>query len=49
VVEGFGRPDAPARLRADRVGSGWDGVLDVDVLARVCARGRGFTRRSAAT
>jgi len=45
VVEGFGQPDAPARLRADRVGSGWDGVLDAGVLARVCARGRGSTRR----
>jgi hypothetical protein len=40
VLDGFGEPDAPARVLADRVDSGCDGVLDLDVLARVVARGR---------
>jgi HAD superfamily hydrolase (TIGR01509 family) len=40
VVDGFGEPDAPARVLADRVDSGCDGVLDLDVLAGVLARGR---------
>jgi len=44
VVEGFGEPGSPARLRADHVGSGWNGVLDAEVLARVGARGRGSKR-----
>jgi len=41
VVEGFGTPDAPAALRGDQVASGWAGVLDAAVLARVWHRGRG--------
>jgi len=41
VVDGFGRPGAPAEARTDRVDSGWDGVLDAAVLGRVLARGRG--------
>jgi len=45
VVDGFGRPDAPAGLRVDRVDSGFEGVLDANVLAQVCVRGRGSNRR----
>jgi len=41
VVDGFGEPAAPADVRADRVGSGWAGVLDADVLSQVWAHGRG--------
>jgi len=41
VVDGFGEPGEPADVRADRVGSGWAGVLDADVLSQVWARGRG--------
>ncbi len=41
VVDGFGEPGTPAGVRVDRVDSGWDGALDVAVLARVLARGRG--------
>ncbi|MGI9022937.1 MAG: HAD-IA family hydrolase [Acidimicrobiales bacterium] len=41
VVDGFGEPDAPAGVVADRVDSGWDGLLDAAVLARVLSRGRG--------
>ena len=41
VLDGFGEPDAPARVLADRVDSGCEGVLDVEVLARVLAGGRG--------
>jgi HAD superfamily hydrolase (TIGR01509 family) len=40
VLDGFGEPDAPARVVADRVDSGCEGVLDLDVLARVLAGGR---------
>ncbi len=40
VIDGFGEPGAPAHSVADRVDSGFDGILDADVLARVCARGR---------
>jgi HAD superfamily hydrolase (TIGR01509 family) len=43
VLDGFGEPDAPARVVADRVDSGCDGVLDLDVLTRVLARGRART------
>jgi HAD superfamily hydrolase (TIGR01509 family) len=41
VLDGFGEPDAPARVMADRVDSGCDGVLGIDVLGRVLARGPG--------
>ena len=41
VLDGFGEPEEPARVVADRVESGCDGVLDLEVLARVLARGRG--------
>ena len=41
VLDGFGAPDAPARVLADRVASGCDGVLDLEVLTRVLAGGRG--------
>jgi HAD superfamily hydrolase (TIGR01509 family) len=41
VLDGFGDPEAPARVLADRVDSGCDGVLDLDVLSRVLAGGRG--------
>ena len=41
VLDGFGEPDEPARVLADRVESGCDGVLDLDVLTRVLAGGRG--------
>ena len=41
VLDGFGEPEAPAGVVADRVDSGCDGVLDLDVLARVLAAGRG--------
>jgi HAD superfamily hydrolase (TIGR01509 family) len=44
VVEGFGEPGSPARLRADHVDSGFDGIIDAEVLARVCARGRASKR-----
>lgn len=44
VVEGFGEPGSPARLRADHVDSGFDGILAAEVLARVCARGRASKR-----
>jgi HAD superfamily hydrolase (TIGR01509 family) len=40
VLDGFGEPGEPARVLADRVESGCDGVLDLEVLARVVARGR---------
>ena len=40
VLDGFGEPDAPARVLADRVDSGCDGVLDAAVLGRVLERGR---------
>jgi len=40
VVDGFGETGTPAHGVADRVDSGFDGVLDAAVLARVCARGR---------
>jgi len=43
VVDGFGGPGSPAALLADRVDSGWNGVLDAAVLGRVGARGRGRT------
>lgn len=35
VVDGFGTPGAPARVVADRVRSGFDGVVDVGVLRRI--------------
>ncbi len=41
VLDGFGEPDAPARVLADRVESGCEGVLDLDVLSRVLTAGRG--------
>ncbi len=41
VVDGFGEPGEPAALVADRVGGGWAGVLDADVLSQVWAQGRG--------
>jgi hypothetical protein len=40
VVDGFGEPDAPARVLADRVDSGCTGVLDGAVLRRVLGGGR---------
>ncbi len=41
VVDGFGEPEEPAAVLADRIGSGWTGILDADVLSQVWARGRG--------
>ena len=43
VLDGFGEPDAPARVLADRVDSGCEGVLDAAVLGRVLERGRART------
>ena len=40
VLDGFGEPDRPARVLADRAATGCNGVLDVDVLARVAASGQ---------
>ena len=40
VLDGFGEPDRPAEVLADRAGTGCDGILDVDVLARVAAGAR---------
>ncbi|MFN2608028.1 MAG: HAD-IA family hydrolase [Acidimicrobiales bacterium] len=40
VVDGFGEPAAPARVVADRVGSGCTGVVDLAVLTAVLASGR---------
>ncbi|HWC11906.1 MAG TPA: HAD-IA family hydrolase [Acidimicrobiales bacterium] len=41
VLDGFGEPDARARVLADRVQSGCEGVLDLQVLTRVLEGGRG--------
>jgi HAD superfamily hydrolase (TIGR01509 family) len=41
VVDGFGTPETPATVLADRVGSGFDGMVDVAVLERVAAGHRG--------
>jgi hypothetical protein len=35
VLDGFGEPDTPATVLADRAGTGCDGVLDAAVLERV--------------
>lgn len=35
VLDGFGEPGQPARVTADRRGTGCEGVLDVDVLRRL--------------
>ncbi len=35
VLDGFGEPDAPARVLADRRGTGCAGVLDVESLTRL--------------
>ena len=35
VLDGFGEPDAPAQMLADRAGTGCDGVLTLEVLERV--------------
>ncbi len=37
VLDGFGNPDAPAKVVADRCNTGCDGVLDAVALARVLA------------
>ncbi|MGI9033598.1 MAG: HAD-IA family hydrolase [Acidimicrobiales bacterium] len=37
VVDGFGAPDAPARVLADWVGTGCEGVVDLAVLERLAA------------
>ncbi len=41
VVDGFGEPDAAAGLLSDRVECRWEGLLDVSVVSRVLAAGRG--------
>ncbi len=41
VVDGFGEGRVPAALVFDRVGCGWAGVVDSDLLGRVLAAGRG--------
>jgi HAD superfamily hydrolase (TIGR01509 family) len=35
VVDGFGEPGSPARVTADPLAVGWDGLVDVGVLRRV--------------
>ncbi len=40
VVDGFGEPDAPARVVFDRVACRWDGLLDASVVSRVQSAGR---------
>jgi HAD superfamily hydrolase (TIGR01509 family) len=37
VLDGFGDPGQPARVVADRAGTGCTGILDVDVLRRLTA------------
>lgn len=38
VLDGFGEPDAPANVLADRAGTGCEGVLTLEVLRRVSER-----------
>ena len=40
VLDGFGEPSQPAKVLADRAGTGCTGILDVVTLTSVCARSR---------
>ncbi len=42
VLDGFGGPDEPAQVLADRAGTGCSGVLDVATLGRLLAAGAGY-------
>ena len=41
VLDGFGEPDEPAGVLADRAGTGCEGVLDLATLARLIGSGTG--------
>lgn len=40
ILDGFGEPSQPARVLADRAGTGCTGILDVATLTSVCAHAR---------